>query len=129
MIETVPVEVMNGNGSSECCDLIVLDVEKEKFGLTSAKPPKVLSVDSLLKAALAILLLICTTGLTYIFTRVNDHQDRITKNETWIEFGKQQSEQVLSRLNDIQKQLGSLKTHDATVSAHLESIKELLKKK
>ena len=53
-LERVPVNVANGHGRVSQGELIVLD--RERDALADGKTPKVLSVDSLLKGFLAILL-------------------------------------------------------------------------
>ena len=129
MLERIPVDVENGLGHSKRCELIVLDDEKEQFDLSNNRPPKVLSVDSLLKATLSILLLICTAGLTYLFTKVTDHQDRLIRAEVWIESDKRHQQQILTQLREIREVINGNSQMNARLETRLDAIKHLIENK
>ena len=130
MVDLIPVEEVNGHGHVRRCDLIVLDDERRKLDLNQqSKPPKVLSVDSMLKASLTVLLVIVTGAVGYLFSRLGDHRDRIIRAEAWIEIDKRQSIAILEQLQLLNSTLSALKAQNSAIEVRLDSLAKALEKR
>lgn len=113
--------------------LICVDKKWEKENLPEGnQTPKVLSVDAVLKATLAVLQIILIGLITWVLTTIVSHDARLTRNETVIEQWRLRDAELIQMLREMNEKQQTMINNQVSVQTDLvhlkEGVKELQKK-
>lgn len=109
------------------CQLVILDRKSELHRLAAQaneSVPRVLSVDGVLKASLAILQLIVLGLMTWVLSTVVNHGDRITKNETMLHQQQSRDKEMLDTLRELNKNVSTALVNQAAFKAEIKALHE-----
>lgn len=111
------------------CELLVLDRRKELKQLAGQNEsvPKVMSVDSVVKALFALIQIVGLAVVSWLLVNTIDQGDRITKNETMIEQQRGRDSEILSELRSMNSSLSTALQNQAAARSEISNLKDEVK--